>query len=143
MSSGVNKVILIGNVGRKPERRVTQSGQTVCNFSVCINERFSKDKEKATWLNVVAWGNTGDACAQYLDKGRAVFIEGRIDVRTVEKDGVKRTFTDIIASEVKFLSPSREQKPQTETGAGAFDYDANPFGPLPSFGGPSQEDIPF
>lgn len=135
--SGVNKVIIVGNVGKKPERRVTQSGQTVTNFSVCVNEKFD-GKERATWINVTTWGNQAEACAQYLDKGRQVYIEGRLDVRTVEKDGVKRTFTDIVARDVQFLSPPREARTEQQ----GHDYDSQPFGPPPSFGA-ADEDVPF
>ena len=132
--SGVNKVIIIGNVGRKPERRSTGSGQTVTSFSVCVNEKHG-GKEKATWLNVVAWGNLGDVCAEYLDKGRSVFVEGRIDVRTIESnDGQRRTFTDIVAHNVQFLSPSKQQQRTSDA--------ENTFGPPPTFGA-MDEDVPF
>ena len=109
--SGVNKTILVGNVGKKPERRVTTSGQVVCNFSICVNERLGKEREKATWFNIVTFGNQAEACAQYLDKGRQVYVEGRIDVRTVEKDGVRRTFTDIVAHDIQFLSAPAPRHP--------------------------------
>ena len=92
-------------------------------------------KEKATWLNVVAWGNLGDVCAEYLDKGRSVFVEGRIDVRTIESnDGQRRTFTDIVAHNVQFLSPSKQQQRTSDA--------ENTFGPPPTFGA-MDEDVPF
>jgi single-strand DNA-binding protein len=140
--SGVNKTILVGNVGKKPERRVTTSGQVVCNFSICVNERLGKEREKATWFNIVTFGNQAEACAQYLDKGRQVYVEGRIDVRTVEKDGVRRTFTDIVAHDIQFLSaPTPKQESRPEQRPAPHDYEADPFGPLPSLA--SQEDLPF
>jgi single-strand DNA-binding protein len=139
--SGVNRVTIIGHVGKKPERRMTGSGQTVVNFSVCVNERLGKDREKATWFSVVSWGNQGEACAQYLDKGRQVYVEGRLDVRTVEKDGIRRTYTDIVAQDVQFLSaPPQKSEERTSRPAG-HDYDKEPFGPTPSL--MDDEDVPF
>src|SRR5262245_26825952 len=93
--ASVNKVILIGNLGRDPELRYTPGGQAVANFTLATNERFSsKDGEKqerTEWHRIVAWGRTGELCAQYLSKGRSVYIEGRLQTREWEdKEGQKR-----------------------------------------------------
>jgi len=134
--AGVNKIFILGRVVKKPEVRVTGGGQQVANFSVAVNERLGKDKEKTTFFNVVAWGNLGELCGQWLDKGREVFVEGRIDIRQVEKDGQKRTYTDIVARDVQFLSGGKGQQsaqPSADNdGFGAAptladDFDSMPF----------------
>jgi single stranded DNA-binding protein len=88
----VNKVILIGNLGRDPEVRATPSGQTVCNFSIATSEKFTgrdgTQREQTEWHNVVAWAKLADACGRYLAKGRQVYVEGRLTTRQYEaKDG--------------------------------------------------------
>jgi single-strand DNA-binding protein len=135
--AGYNKAFILGRVVKKPEVRVTGGGQQVANFSVAVNERLGKDKEKAQFFNVVAWGTLGELCGQWLDKGREVLVEGRIDVRLVEKDGVKRTFWDIVARDVQFLSGGKGQQSERVEAA-----PTDPFGPPPSFGN-EPDDMPF
>ncbi|MBW2713404.1 MAG: single-stranded DNA-binding protein [Deltaproteobacteria bacterium] len=106
--ASINKVILIGNLGRDPELKYTQSGQAVCNFSIATTEKWKgKDgqmQEKTEWHRIVAWGKTGELCSQYLSKGRPVYIEGRLQTRDWEdKDGNKRQTTEINANTVQFL----------------------------------------
>ena len=83
--ASVNKVILIGNLGRDPELRYTQSGQAVTNFSVATTEKFTgrdgQSQERTEWHRIVVWGKQGENCAQYLSKGRSVYIEGRLQTR--------------------------------------------------------------
>ncbi len=118
--AGVNKVILIGNLGRDPELRYTQGGQAVANFSLATtesyNDRSSNERvEKTEWHRIVAWGKTGELCAQYLAKGRTVYIEGRLQTRDWEdKEGNKRSTTEIVANTVQFLGG-----PRSEGGGGA------------------------
>lgn len=133
--AGVNKIFVLGRVVKKPEVRVTGGGQQVANFSVAVNERLGKDKEKTTFFNCVAWGTLGELCGQYLDRGREVMVEGRLDVRQVEKDGQKRTYTDIVCRDVQFLSLPKGQgdRQQTATDDG--------FGPPPA--ALSDGDFPF
>jgi single-strand DNA-binding protein len=143
----VNKVILVGNLGRDPEVRSTPSGQTVCNFSVATTERYTDrtggQKEQTEWHNVVVWGKMGEICGQYLKKGRQVYVEGRISTRQYEaKDGTgKRYRTEVIAQRVQFLGG--------RAGAGSSGgYDDAPadFGSGPDMGGGApmdDEDIPF
>jgi single-strand DNA-binding protein len=135
--AGVNKVFILGRVVKKPEVRVTGGGQQVANFSVAVNERLGKDKEKTTFFNVVAWGNLGELCGQWLDKGREVLVEGRIDSRQVEKDGIKRTFWDVVARDVQFLSGGKGQ--QGERGAPVDDGFGAPPAPFPV----DDSDMPF
>jgi single-strand DNA-binding protein len=106
--ASVNKVILIGNLGKDPEVRYTQGGQAVCNFSIATSEKWNdKDgaaQERTEWHNVTVWGKSAEHCGQYLTKGRSVYVEGKIQTREYEdKDGVKRKAVDIIAQVVTFL----------------------------------------
>jgi single-strand DNA-binding protein len=107
--ASVNKVILVGNLGRDPELRYTQGGQAVANFTLATTERFpSRDggerQERTEWHRVVAWGRTAELCAQYLSKGRSVYVEGRLQTREWEdKEGQKRRTTEIVALSVQFL----------------------------------------
>ena len=106
--ASVNKVILVGNLGRDPELRYTQGGQAVANFTLATTERFSnregERQERTEWHRIVAWGRTAELCAQYLAKGRSVYIEGRLQTREWEdKEGQKRRTTEITAQTVQFL----------------------------------------
>ena len=107
--ASVNKVILIGNLGRDPETRYTNSGSSVTTFSVATSDTFNDKggnrQERTDWHNIVVWGKQGEMCAQYLKKGRQVYIEGRISYREYEaKDGTgKRKSTEIVALTVRFL----------------------------------------
>ena len=106
--ASVNKVILVGNLGRDPELRYTQSGQAVATFSIATTDRW-RDKEGANqerteWHRIVVWGKSAENCAQYLQKGRSAYIEGRLQTNDWEdKEGNKRTTTEIIAQSVQFL----------------------------------------
>ena len=108
MARGINKVILVGNLGKDPELSYLPSGQSVAKFSLATSRSY-KDKsgelkEETEWHNIVAWGKLGEICAQYLAKGRQAYIEGRIQTRTWEgRDGNKRTSVDIVASDVQML----------------------------------------
>lgn len=108
MARGVNKVILVGNLGRDPELSYLPSGQSVAKFSLATSRSY-KDKtgelkEETEWHNIVAWGKTAEICAQYLSKGRQAFIEGRIRSRNWEdKEGNKRTTVEIQADNVVLL----------------------------------------
>lgn len=121
-----NKSFLLGNLTRDPELRYTSGGQAVCNFTIAMNRRFkSKDsdeyKEETTFQRVTVWGKQGENCAQYLAKGRAAFVSGRIQNREWEtEEGEKKYATDVIADEVQFLggrsddseSDDGEEKPK-------------------------------
>jgi single-strand DNA-binding protein len=108
VARGINKVILVGNLGKDPELSYLPSGQSVAKFSLATSRSY-KDKsgelkEETEWHNIVAWGKLGEICAQYLTKGRQAYIEGRIQSRTWEgRDGNKRTSVDIVASDVQML----------------------------------------
>lgn len=106
--AGVNKVILIGNLGADPEARYTQSGSPVTNFRIATSEKWtSKDgqpQERTEWHRIVTFGRLAEHCRDYLSKGRQVFVEGRIQTRQWDdRDGNKRYTTEIVAQTVQFL----------------------------------------
>jgi len=101
------KCIIAGNLGRDPELRYTASGTAVCNFSVAASHGFG-DKQKTEWFNVVAWGKTAEACSSYLSKGSPALVEGHIETRTWDKDGVKQYKTELVAERVQFLGSKSE-----------------------------------
>lgn len=114
--SGVNKVILVGNLGRDPEVRYTKSGQAVASFSLATSERWTgKDgnkEEKTEWHRIVAWGKLGEICGEYLSKGKQVYIEGRLQTREWDdKDGNKRSTTEIVANNMTMLGQAGQQEP--------------------------------
>jgi single-strand DNA-binding protein len=104
----VNKVILVGNLGKDPDLRATPNGTSVCTFSLATSERF-KDRQgvqqdKTEWHNVVAWSGLAEICGKYLTKGKQVYIEGKIQTRSYDdRDGNKRYITEIVASEMLML----------------------------------------
>jgi single-strand DNA-binding protein len=106
---GVNKAIIIGNLGRDPEVRYLTSGQSVANFTVATSDSYTdragNKQERTDWHNIVVYGKQAEICGQYLKKGRQVYIEGRINYRQYEaKDGSgKRYITEIVAQRVQFL----------------------------------------
>lgn len=148
--AGVNKVILVGNLGRDPELRYTKSGQPVATFSVATteswNDKSGERTERTEWHRIVAWGRTGELCSQYLSKGRSVYIEGRIQSREWEdKEGQKRNTTEINAQTVQFLGGGQNQGSGRMTGDGMPSGNPPPGAPDSSGGGPPApgDDIPF
>ena len=108
----MNRVLIIGNLTRDPEMRATQSGVSVCNFTLAVNRRFknANGETETDYLNVVAWRQLADLCGRYLAKGRKVAVTGSIQTRQYEaKDGTKRTAWDIVAEEVEFLTPQAQK----------------------------------
>ena len=117
--SGVNKVILVGRLGKDPEVRNLENGVTVTNFSVATSESY-KDKttgdrkEVTEWHNIVLWRGLADIAAKYLHKGDMVYIEGKLRTRSWEKEGVTRYTTEIVGDNMTMLSP--------KSGGGGGDY---------------------
>ena len=141
--ASVNKVILIGNLGKDPELRFTKEGTGVCNFSLATNERWrdkdGQSQERTEWHRIVVWGKTAENCAQYLQKGRSCYIEGRIQTREWEdKEGNKRQTTEIVAQNVTFLGGRGEGGGGGGGRPGAGTQDAPPPEP-----GPDGSEIPF
>ena len=108
MARGLNKVMIIGNVGREPEMRYTPGGRPVTSFSVATNRSWTSSEgerhEETEWFNVVAWGNLAEICKSHITKGQQVYIEGRLQTRGWEDDSGKRHFrTELVASEMILL----------------------------------------
>lgn len=115
MARGLNKVLVIGHLGRDPEMRFTPSGRPVTSFSMATSRSWkTSDGERRSeteWFNVVAWGSLAEICNQYLKKGQQVYIEGRLQNRRWEDDdGNKRSTTEIVAREMIMLGDRRDQK---------------------------------
>jgi single-strand DNA-binding protein len=140
MARGVNKVILVGNLGRDPEMKYTAGGTALCKFSLATSEVFNdkegKQQERTEWHNVVAWGKLAEICGQYLSKGRQVYVEGGLRTRSWDdQNGNKRYTTEINAREVQFLGGGPAAGGGGGTGAGGEDLG----GPPPA----ADQDIPF
>jgi single-strand DNA-binding protein len=113
----LNKVLLLGNLGKDPEVRYTSSGRAVATFTIATSQQWrdqdGNDQERTEWHRVVAWGRLGEICGEYLSKGKQVFIEGRIQSREWEdQEGNKRTTVEIIANDMIMLgggSPSQSR----------------------------------
>ncbi|MBU0729299.1 MAG: single-stranded DNA-binding protein [Proteobacteria bacterium] len=132
----VNKAIIIGNLGKDPEVRYSQSGTAVANFSVATTETWKKPdgskEEQTEWHKIVAFGRLGEICGEYLSKGSKVYVEGRIQTRKWDdKDGNTKYTTEIVAREMKMLSAKG-------AGSGSSQMEEPPF-PEPTMG----DDVPF
>ena len=153
----LNKVLLLGNLGRDPEVRYTASGKAVATFTLATSSKWrdqdGNDQERTEWHRIVAWGRLGEVCGEYLSKGKQVFIEGRIQSRDWEdQDGNRRTTLEIIANDMIMLggagsSQSRESeerpRPQSPPRArpaetGQRKSDDSRYAPPPP-----EDDIPF
>jgi single-strand DNA-binding protein len=155
----VNKVILVGRLGKDPETRFTGTGQAVCNFSMAtdftFNDRSGQRQKQTEWHRITIWGKLAEIAQQYLKKGHLVYIEGRIQSRQWEdkRDGQKKTSVEIVANVMRMLT-SRAESMSAGAGAGAgssmgggshSDMDApGPDDSMPQAGPEiSDEDIPF
>lgn len=147
--AGVNKAIIVGNLGRDPELRHTQGGTSVCQLSVATTRAYQNSRgdrvEETEWHRIVVWGKTADHAHTYLAKGRQVYVEGRIQTRSYEdKDGIKRYSTEIVADTVQFLGsrPSGDSNSKNSSGQpdqnGQGGWNDNY---IPS--DPGDDDIPF
>jgi single-strand DNA-binding protein len=159
----VNKVILVGRLGRDPETRYTSSGQAVCNFTMATDENFKsrtgERQQRTEWHRIVMWGKLAEIAQQYLKKGSLVYIEGRLQTRQWDdkRDGSKKQTTEVVANGMKMLGGRGEGAAAAGAGAGAGSgggatrsHDNFEAGPIvdeaPGAGaGPeiSDEDIPF
>jgi single-strand DNA-binding protein len=156
----VNKVILVGRLGRDPETRYTGGGQAVANFSVATDETYKDrngERQKRTeWHKIVVWGKQAEIAQQYLKKGSLIFIEGRIQSREwQDKEGQKRTSFEIVASNFRMLGGRSEGAAAAGAGGGggasrgADDFEPHTGGGEEPMGGGapgpeiSDEDIPF
>lgn len=134
MSRGLNKVMIIGHLGRDPEMRYTPSGRPVTTFSVATSRTWNTSdgerRSETEWFNVVAWGSLAEICKQFLTKGQQVYIEGRLQTRRWEDDqGNKRTTTEVVAREMVMLGDRRkpDDLPETEDADLEIEEDEFPF----------------
>ena len=112
----LNRVVLIGRLVRSPEMRTTQTGVAVTNFTLAVDRKFKNaaGEREADFINVIAWRQLGENCAKYLTKGKLAAVDGRLQISTYEaKDGQKRTKAEIVADDVKFLSPKDTEKTES------------------------------
>ena len=136
-----NKIIIVGYLGRDPELRYTPDGTPVCNFSVATTER-KKDKsgefhDVTTWFRVVLWRRQAEIAAQYLAKGRQVYVEGKLtQTEYQDRDGVTRTSLEVQGTDVHFIGPRED-----ESGGGAPRRERSTQ-PSPASAGPASEDAP-
>ncbi|MBI2592233.1 single-stranded DNA-binding protein [Candidatus Saccharibacteria bacterium] len=128
MARSFNQVILMGNLTRDPELRTTPNGQSVCSFSLALNRSYKGGdgewKEMTDFIDIVAWGPLGERVAQYLTKGRPALVSGRLQSRSWEQDGQKRSKVEVVANDVTFLgspggttAPASVAEPADETDA--------------------------
>jgi len=107
MSKSLNKVQLIGNLGKDPELKYTSAGVAVATFSIATSDSWKDQEgntqERTEWHNIVAWRKLAEICGEWLKKGKRVYIEGRLQTRSYEKDGVKRYSTEIVADQLIML----------------------------------------
>ena len=139
--ASLNKVMLIGNLGKDPEIRFTAGGQAVANFSIATTERWKgKDgntEEKTEWHNIVVWGKLAELCREYLHKGRPVYVEGRLQTRRWDdKEGVKHTTVEIVTNEMIMLGDRRDSNNHTQEAEHASPPDA-------TTGAAAEDDFPF
>ena len=142
--AAVNKAIILGNLGRDPEVRFTQSGRAVANFTVATTDTWFDQEngrqERTDWHNIVVWGKQAETCGQYLSKGRQVYVEGRIQTRSYDdRDGNKRYVTEIVAQRVQFLGggggEGRSGQAESSGAGSSGGYEAPPI--------PDDDDVPF
>ena len=141
----LNKVMLIGNLGRDPEVRYTQDGRAVANFSIATTDKWKdknsgENKERTEWHRIVAFGRLGEICGEYLSKGKQVYIEGRLRTRSWEKDGITRYTTEIEAISMQMLG-TRDSGAGTSTPSGPQGKGMS--GSEPSYPEFQDDDIPF
>jgi single-strand DNA-binding protein len=150
MARGVNKAILLGNVGKEPELRYTQNGTAVANFTLATTERRKLGgdwQDHTEWHNLVAWGKLAETCANFLGKGSQVYIEGRIQTRKWEdRDGNARYSTEVVANQMVLLGRPKGARPEAPSAGEALDTGAarapNGF-PESDEGFDPNDDVPF
>lgn len=138
MSRSLNKVQLIGNLGKDPELKYTPSGVAVATFSIATSESWKdqegNQQEKTEWHNIVAWRKLAEIVGEYLKKGKKVYIEGKIQTRSYDKDGVKRYITEIVADQLIMLDGGGGGKGSSSTTSEPVSAPSE---------GPKDDDLPF
>lgn len=141
MASSINQVLLLGRLGRDPEVTYLQSGTCKCQFNLATTRPASKDSqdEHTEWHRIVLWGKVAENSGKYLEKGRQVLIQGSIQTRSYEKDGVKHYITEVIGRDVTFLGGGKRKDSAREEERGQR---RPPESGQKSFSG-GEDDIPF
>eukprot|EP00831_Metopus_contortus_P051824 TRINITY_DN43509_c0_g1_i2.p1 TRINITY_DN43509_c0_g1~~TRINITY_DN43509_c0_g1_i2.p1 ORF type:complete len:144 (-),score=18.04 TRINITY_DN43509_c0_g1_i2:178-609(-) len=124
--SGVNKAILVGNLGRDPEMRYTQDGNPVCSFSIATSETWKdrntgEKREKTEWHRIVVFRGLAEVCARYLKKGSKIYVEGKIQTRSYEKNGATHYITEIVANDLTMLDSASRNEGPAYTPPGQYD----------------------
>ncbi len=125
----LNKVQLIGRLGKDPEGRFTPNGKKVAHFSMAVSQRWKtkegEAKESTEWVNVEAWGRLGEVCEQYLHKGSLIYLEGRLKTdRYEDKGGETKYFTKIVAQVMQMLDRTPEEEPVASVEEDTTEYEA-------------------
>lgn len=144
---GLNKVMIIGNIGTDPEMRFTPNGNPVTSFRMATSRNYTDSeggrKQETEWFDVVTWNRLAESCNQFLTKGQRAYVEGRLRTRTWEgQDGQRRSRIEIIASRVLFLD-RRATSPFPDSGDGEMGDEASKFTPAPAADEIEPEEIPF
>lgn len=139
MSRSLNKVMLIGNLGKDPELKYTPSGVAVATFSMATSEQWKDQdgnaQERTEWHNIVAWRKLAEIVGEYLKKGKKVYVEGKLQTRNYEKDGVKRYVTEIVADQIIMLDGAGQRNGNS---GGSVEESAPMSGSAPK-----DDDLPF
>jgi single-strand DNA-binding protein len=148
MATGVNKVILVGNLGADPELRYISSGNAVCNLRIAVTERVKDGdngwKDRTEWVSVAVFGKTAENAGEYLKKGRQVYVEGRLQTREYkDKDGNDRKATEVVAREVIFLAGGDRAEGGNRPEAGARPQRMSASKPEPEAASLDDESLPF
>src|SRR5436309_12247722 len=149
MAGSVNKVILVGRLGKDPELRSIPSGTSVAKFSLATDDRFTDkngDKQERTeWHNIVVWGKLAEICGQYLRKGRLVYIEGsiRTDSWDDKETGVKKYRTEIIANTMQMLETKGDDDGGSYGGGGNYATTSRKSGPAPAPDIEDEDEVPL
>jgi len=124
----LNRVQLIGRLGKDPESKYTPSGKKVAHFSLAVSQRWKtgpETKEYTEWVNIEAWGRLGEVCQEYLKKGSLVYLEGRLKTEKYEdKGGETKYFTKVVALSLQFLDKKQSEEPMMTVEEDAADYEA-------------------
>ena len=139
MSRGLNKVMVIGHLGKDPEMRYTPSGRPVTTFSLAVSRSWNtadgERRSETEWFNIVSWGNLAEICKQYLHKGQQVYIEGRLQTRRWEdKEGQKHTNVEVVANEMMMLGERKDYNKDSQES----DKDDEPSEPMAD-----EDEFPF
>jgi single-strand DNA-binding protein len=123
----LNRVQLIGRLGKDPESKYTPTGKKVAHFSLAISQRWKtagETKEYTEWVNIEAWGRLGEVCQEYLKKGSLVYLEGRLKTDKVEDKGETKYYTKVVALSLQFLDKKEKDEPMMTVEEEAADYEA-------------------